>query len=312
MAKRNEKTKTVESVPENRRRAPLASAAGLVLFCLTAALGCFSSMRSGAGEIPDERRSIEITRPVRPSEFLTSVGKQAGVFGNESGRLEAWVYPLKILRQFHLNFHLAGAALPAESLARSITARPESTSIVYAGDNFRVRETIFTPVDEPGALLLFDIETEQPIEIEASFIRDFQLEWPAALGGTYSGWDPVQHAFTMGEERKKFSALVGSPTGEEVVEEYLTNYSESQENSFRLGVTAKGHDTKIIAIAGSVQGAAAAAETYRHLCAGADELLRQSADYYRTYLQQTIGLELPDAQLQQAYDWARVASYRAW
>jgi len=281
--------------------------AGVVLFSLAATLGCFFAMTGGAAEKETAPHSIDVTRPVRPWEFLSSVGKRAGVFGNESGRFEAWVYPLKILRQFHLNFHIAGAVLPAESLARTITVRPESTSILYAGDAFCIRETLFTPVDESGALMLFDIETEQPIEIEASFIRDFQLQWPAALGGTYSDWVPEQHAFSMGEERKNFAALVGSPTAEEVVEQYQTNYSESQENAFRLGVTAKGRDSKVIAIAGSVHGLAAAAETYRHLCADAPALLQQSADYYRNYLRRTVQLELPDAQLQQAYDWTRVS-----
>jgi glycogen debranching enzyme len=301
MAKRN----SGSNAPECQARFPLAASFALVF--LVAAWGLRFEAPGGAAETLEASRPLEISRPVRPWEFSSSVGKHAGIFGNESGRLEAWVYPLKIFRQFHLNFRVAGAVLPAESLARTITVRPESTSILYAGDTFRVRETFFTPVDEPGALVLFDIETEQPIEIEAAFIRDFQLEWPAAMGGTYSDWDPRQHAFAMGEERKKFAALVGSPTAEEVVEEYMTNYSESQENVFRLGVSAKGHDTKVIAIAGSVQGVAAAAETYRHLCADSADLLRQSSDYYRNYLSQTLELELPDAQLQQAYDWARVS-----
>jgi hypothetical protein len=36
-------------------------------------------------------------------------------------------------------------------------------------------------------------------------------------------------------------------------------------------------------------------------------LLRESAEYYRDYLARTVSLELPDAQMQQAYDWARVS-----
>src|SRR6202040_285322 len=37
------------------------------------------------------------------------------------------------------------------------------------------------------------------------------------------------------------------------------------------------------------------------------ELLKESAEYYRTYLAQTVTLDLPDAQIQQAYDWSRVS-----
>src|SRR5437868_6291517 len=157
--------------------------------------------------------SFELSRPARPWEFLPLVGMRAGLFGNESGQMEAWVYPIKIFRNFHLTFHVDGRALPAESLIRTLIVHPESATLVYAGDNFSVRETLFVPVNEPGGVILCDVETEQPLEIEASFTGDFQLEWPAALGGTFVSWDDSQHAFIFGEEQKKFSALVGSPTG---------------------------------------------------------------------------------------------------
>src|SRR5579864_2426620 len=109
--------------------------------------------------------SPELTRTIRTWEFLPVVGSRAGLFGNESGRFEAWVYPLKIFRDFHLIFHVGDRALPAESLARTLTVRPESASVLYAGDSFRVRETLCTPHDEAGAVILLDVETEQPLEV---------------------------------------------------------------------------------------------------------------------------------------------------
>jgi glycogen debranching enzyme len=251
--------------------------------------------------------SLELSRAVRPWEFLPVVGTRAGLFGNESGRMEAWVYPLKLLREFRLQFNVDGRVLPAETLARTLVVRPESSTIVYSGDTFTVRETFFVPVGEPGAVVAIDVETETPLEVEASFERDFQLEWPAAIGGTFISWDPGLRAFALGEETKKFAALVGSPTAAEEGEEYQTNYSESRVNSFRLGVTQKGREKKIIVLAASMDGRAAAEATYQHLCTGYEELLRTSADYYRKYLSETVSVQLPDAQLQQAYDWARIS-----
>jgi glycogen debranching enzyme len=145
------------------------------------------------------------------------------------------------------------------------------------------------------------------LEIEVGFHRDFQLEWPAALGATYIDWAADQRAFYFGEEQKKFSAFVGSPTAAEPRLEYQTNYSESQENSFRLGPTASGKDKRLIVIAASMEGRAAAEKTYQHLTSGYTELLRESTEYYRDYLKRTVGVEIPDPQLQQAYDWSRVS-----
>ncbi len=102
---------------------------------------------------------LELSRTVRAWEFLPVVGMRAGLFGTENGCLEAWVYPLKIFRAFHLTFHVGGRALPAESLARTLTVRPESATLIYVGDSFRIKETLFVPVREPGAVIVIEVET---------------------------------------------------------------------------------------------------------------------------------------------------------
>jgi glycogen debranching enzyme len=256
---------------------------------------------------PNPSRSIELSRTTRPWEFLSAVGMRGGLFGNEAGQFEAWVYPLKILRDFHLRFHVDGRVISAETLARTVTTRPESSTILYTGDTFAVRETFFVPVREPGAVIVLEVETADPLEVEVAFERDFQLEWPAALGGTYGYWDAKLGAFSFGEEQKKFSALVGSPTAGEIRQEYDTNYSSSREDSFHLGVTSKGKDTKIVVMAASMNGLADAEATYRHLTADYAALQKESADYYRAYMDGTVSVDLPDRQLQHAYDWSRIS-----
>src|SRR5712692_4707553 len=65
----------------------------------------------------EKPRELELSRAVRPWEFLPITGTRAGLLGNETGRMEAWVYPLKIFREFHLKFHTEGRVLAAETLA---------------------------------------------------------------------------------------------------------------------------------------------------------------------------------------------------
>ncbi len=101
--------------------------------------------------------------------------------GKESGQLEAWVYPLKILRNFRLVFHTEGQTLSAESLARTVITRPKSTTIFYASDTCSVRETFFVPIGEPGTVISLDTYTSDPMEVKARFECDFQSEGPAVL-----------------------------------------------------------------------------------------------------------------------------------
>lgn len=262
---------------------------------------------SGESASPGAAPSLELTRAVRPWEFLSATGMRAGLLGNEAGQMEAWVYPLKILRDFRLKIHVGGMALDAKDLARTLITRPESSAIVYTGDTFSVRETFFVPVKEPGTVIVLDVETETPLEIEAVFHRDFQLEWPAALGATYISWDQTLHGFVLGEEQRKFAAIVGSPTGEYASEEFENNFSQYHEDSLRLGTVAKGKMRQVVVIAGAMTGRTEAEGTYKRLAAGFGQMLGDAAEYYRNYLSQTVSVELPDAQLQKAYDWSRVS-----
>src|SRR6202795_3696298 len=146
----------------------LAVAFLLIQGVFSSRLAAQSAMQAGGTP-----KKLEISRPARPWEFLAAVGKRAGLFGNESGKVEAWVYPLKILRDLKLTVLTEGREIPAETLVRTVIAHPESTTLVYAGDTFSIRETFFVPVDQPGAVIEIQVETEQPLELEASFIRDF-------------------------------------------------------------------------------------------------------------------------------------------
>jgi glycogen debranching enzyme len=266
---------------------------------------------SGSSLVPamaqEAPRLPELSRPVRSWEFLPVVGTRAGMFGDEAGHMEAWVYPLKIFRNLHLEFEVEGRTIPAETLARTINVRPESATIVYAGDTFRVRETFFVPVQEAGAVILFDVEGEHPINIRVLFESDFQLEWPAGLGATYVNWDDKLHAFAFGEEQKKYSALVGSSTAGNEKVSYQTNYSYSNENAFELGVTTSKKESRMMVIAGSVHGPAEAESTYQFLTANYSKLQQEAVEYYGSFLQRTVNLELPDPELQKAYDWSRIS-----
>jgi glycogen debranching enzyme len=250
---------------------------------------------------------LELSRPVHTWEFLPAVGRRAALLGNEAGTFEAWVYPLKIFRDFHLQFLTDGEVIPAAALARTVIVRPESATITYSGDTFSVHETLIVPVDEPGAVILIDVQTSTPLEVEAVFRRDFQLEWPGSLGGAYLDWDYRMQAFYFGEGQEHFAASLGSPTGRQPRLEYETNFFSSDENSLRLGPTTKGHETKAIVLAASVNGRGDAARIYRRISEDYSNLLQRAGDYYRDFLARTVQLALPDQQIQEAYDWARVS-----
>src|ERR1700746_547793 len=142
--------------------------------------------------------NLELKRPVRSWEFVDATGSKAALLGTETGRLEAWVYPLKLFRNLTLRFHLNDQVLPAEEMAREVIVRPEGTTIVYAAASWTVRETLIVPPEEPGAVIRLDIDAFEPLQVEPQFVRDFQVMWPAAIGGTFTEGDQKLGVFILG------------------------------------------------------------------------------------------------------------------
>ncbi len=235
------------------------------------------------------------------------MGPHSALFGREDGNFEAWIYPLKLLRDFHLTFHIGDHAIPADTLPRTITVRPESTSIRYAYDSFSVCETWFTPLHDTGAVVVLQLESAEPVATEATFTPDVAWMWPAGLGAGYSEWDVAARVFRFGEEEHRFYAVAGSPTASDIRQSYGTNYSSTNVNGFQFGPAVKGSATYSFVMAASFEGRKQADDLYQKLLSQYPQLQQEARQYYRRYLDTTVSLSLPDSDLQTAYDWSRIS-----
>jgi glycogen debranching enzyme len=292
---------TLSMTNQNRLSLRRSLASIFLVFLAGIALAQSQPATASSGE------RLVITRAARPWEFMPAVGRRAAILGRESGTIEGWVYPMKLFRDFNLVFHVGDREIPAATLVRSIEVHPESVTLRYSGDTFTVKETFFAPPDEMGAIVALEVTAYQPLEIEARFRRDFQLMWPAALGATYANWNEPAHAFTFGEETKKWFGIVGSPTASTPTSDFDTNSSSGDVSSFRLTPFGKGTERQVIAFAGSVKSQDELLSTYGRLTMQYDSLLSAAKKQYADYLDNTASLELPDAELQRAYDWSRVS-----
>ncbi len=250
---------------------------------------------------------LVLSRNAQNWQFLDAVGPHSALFGREDGNFEAWIYPLKLLRDFHLTFHVGGHAIPADALPRTITVRPESTSIRFVYDSFSVCETWFTPLHDTGAVVVLQLESADPVTTEATFIPDLAWMWPAGLGAGYNEWDSKLQVFRFGEEEHRFYAVAGSPQANNIRQSYSTNYSSTNINGFQFGPAVKGSATYYFAMAASFEGRKQADDLYKKLLSQYPQLQQEARQYYRHYLDTTVSLSLPDSDLQTAYDWSRIS-----
>ena len=135
------------------------------LALLLAAVGCvFLFAHSGLSQ--DGSLTLA-TDAVSPQRFIAVHGRRALLDGYASQSLEAWVYPFQIFRGYRVAFRFEGATTPINGpdVLTRIEYEPNAVTRIYLGPDFKVREKLFVPLNQPGAILCYSIQSEKPVEI---------------------------------------------------------------------------------------------------------------------------------------------------
>ncbi|HSF18197.1 MAG TPA: GH116 family glycosyl hydrolase [Vicinamibacteria bacterium] len=249
--------------------------------------------------------SLTLSGPARPSEYMEASGRRAAFLGRENGSFEAWVYPLKVFHGFELLFELAdyGEPIPAAGLSSGVEIRPESSTVRYSHASFTSDVTWLVPIDEPGGLVLVEVDASDVVGLRARFHTDLKLMWPAALGGQYSYWDEELSAYVITESTRRHAAIVGSPFASRPPTQPAHNLPDAP-TELRIEVR---EPTVPIAIAASVNGLPEARATYRRLLGEREALARATEAHYRELREERTRIDTPDDALDRALEWGKVA-----
>jgi hypothetical protein len=251
----------------------------------------------------------------QPLKYFDATGHRAAILGKQDGTFEAWIYPIKVLHGFHLDFQQDGMVEPVrgKDCLREVITRPESTTLVYAHPLFTVRQIIWVPRDEPAAVMFFDIDSNKPLTITAKFLPDFKPMWPAGLGGQYTFWIPEDHAFGLTDGTSVPTAMIGSPAVSAYTD-FVDSGLINGEMELKVRATAEQARAQLIpmVMSLSVESAARAREVYRRVLGRARKLYEESVTYHREFLARTMQIETPDAELDRAFTWSKVALDAGW
>ncbi len=257
-----------------------------------------------------KKSGLELERRAQAGTFFDVVGRRSAIAGYENRSLEAWVYPLKVLDDFKLSFRLQDYPLDIQGaeIMTSVNARPEATIFTYTHAAFTVRQIIFAPLEEPGIVMLLDVESVLPISITASFRPRLKLMWPAGLMTGNLSWDKQTHRYFITEETRRFVGVIGSPSARDIS---VMPYQEEPRDvpiQFVMDVPAEAMKSQFVPviIAGSVEGREKAKETYDKLLAGVRTLYEKNVAYYEQMQKETVQIETPDERLNTAFKWAKI------
>ncbi len=255
------------------------------------------------------RSEFELVGPARAGEYLGVVGPRSAWLGRETGEAEVWIHPLKVAREFKISFKVPEyrEPIPGSSIARTVLVRPEGATIVYAHASFSVRQHVLAPRNEPGLLILLEIDSARPLELIVEFQPVLQLAWPGGFGGQFLGWNDQRKAFILSESLRERNALIGSPWAVEASAHPAHALADAPA-TFVIPVDPERAAAELIpiVIAGSASGRDSAIAAYERILADAAALPARIHEWAVTTLDRLVQVDTPDDSLDLALTWAAV------
>lgn len=243
-----------------------------------------------------------IVKPAQPGKYIAANGRRAALLGFEDGSLEAWVFPIKLLRGFRLSVYVDQALdpLPLSELAETAEIRPHAATLVHAHPAFTLRQTWTASPDKPVAAVLLDVETSRPLRFRVTFTPEMQPMWPASFGGTSTSWDAKSGVLTFTEGRRRFRPVLGSPAFRRISEQVG---HQLPERTVSIEFDLEGSGAVPILFAAS-------RKDYDEAVQAPERILLDAEARFRAFFGRTA--ELAWAPFSEAYDWARAAIERGW
>ncbi len=230
--------------------------------------------------------------------------------------LEVWAYPFQLLSGYRIGFRSQGATSETDGrrLLRRIIYRPDSVTRVYIGPDYIVRETLFTPLEEAGAILRYEVEGK-PVDIEVHFTPVLNLMWPGAIGGQFAEWNPELPGYVLSEPTHQFSASIAS--SEIVTHDTTVNSAlrTSGELAFSVRPHSSGAESQSVAtiyVASLPENSKDPSAAIRRLSAHRADMEAQAAKHYADLTQSALRIRTPDEDVNRALQWTEIALDQAW
>lgn len=266
------------------------------------------------GSIPAfaiDATSLDLTRLAQPDTYLDKTGRKFALLGTESGRFEAWAWPLKLFTGFELSFFVGESTSPisARDIVQRVDVRPAVTTITYVYQSFTVQAHVIAAINEPGAVILLDVDANHPLSIVVGFIATMQPMWPAGIGGQYARWYDELQAYLISESSNRNHAYVGSPAGKGM--SYTPAHMLGEDpNQFRIDIadpaSVEGRYIPIV-MAGGVGERDAIRETYNEIVSDPEGVYRNAMRHYESLLASTMSITTPEPRLDLAFEWAKIS-----
>src|SRR4051794_39062426 len=266
--------------------------------------------------LPEPNNPLQITSRSQAGQPWTVAGERGALFGRQSGKFEAWLWPVKLLSNFSIRAELSDYPVPIDvnALSSEIRVTPGETVITYSHAAFTIRQRMFASREgatvSPAASVIFEIDSVRPLSLTFSFTPEMLRMWPAPNYGRPSGeWIAGGDSglYLLHTDNPSFSGIVAMPRSNPGIsvpyQEHPQTYPLELKLTFDPKRDAGLSFPLVLAMAGRSSPEAKVAE----ILANTAEAYRSTQTYYQRFLQRQLSVETPERKLNEALQWAEVA-----
>jgi glycogen debranching enzyme len=261
------------------------------------------------------RRRIEAAIP------FTVAGPQGVLMGQQDGKFEAWMLPVKLLSHFTIRADVEGYPVPIElkDYAREIEVSPDHTVITYSHIAFTVRQIMYAP-DEieagTGAVVLFQVDSIRPLDLTFSFTPEMRPMWPQPDQGTPSAEWVKREASGFYVLHTDFPNLAGAVAMPTTQPGTMAPYQEKPQFhplELKLHYSPKRDNDRFFPLLMAVGTTSETATTtalqakLERLCAALPQTYSAHAARYVRIMEELTAIQTPDSGLNDAFSWAVIS-----
>lgn len=251
--------------------------------------------------------------PVRNRPF-TVAGEGGAILGQQSGEFEAWIFPVKIFRDFSITAELDDYPIPIElrQHAAQIRVTPAETVITYSHAAFTVKQRMFVPRGATASVvpvITFEIDSVRPMHLTFRFSPAMLRMWPAASYAVSGAeWVSAGGYYILHTDSPKLSGAVAMPGTRSGVLAPFQERPQSWPVELKLDFDPKkdaGHAFPLLLAMGESSGELGV--QLSQLNDRIPALYAETQAYYEHFFDQRLSVETPDEAFNQAMRWAAVS-----
>jgi len=255
-------------------------------------------------------------------------GERILIMGKEKGGIdEIWTHPFMALRDYEvgIQFSYKDTIYWFNYQRPQIEVRPESFMRIYKFPRAYITEIITYDINNPAGIIHYEYRGVYSAKLIVRFKSNLRFMWPyshKALGSMFYSWDAGLNAFVIKNESNEFYSIVGSSKvpeyklagrfdGFEKTSEGFKGISTDKLQTYCLmQIDLTMNDNLNVVIAGTDEGFTDASEYYIKAAKSTEDVYKNTTEYYKAFLTNTLMITTPDENFNAGYRWALIGTDR--